>query len=41
MKKVGLIVVIAILAVLALGSCNRATCPAYSSVDTVSTEQAG
>jgi hypothetical protein len=41
MKKVGLIAVLALLAVLAFSSCNRAACPAYSSVDTDSTEQAG
>jgi hypothetical protein len=41
MKKVGLIVVLALLGVLAFSSCNREACPAFSSVDTVSTEQAG
>jgi hypothetical protein len=35
MKKVGLIVVLAFIAALALSSCNREACPAYSSVDTV------
>ncbi len=41
MKKVGLIVVLALLAVLAFSSCNREACPAYSSTDAASTEQAG
>ncbi len=41
MKKVGLIVVLALLAVLAFSSCNREACPAYSSADAVTTEQAG
>jgi hypothetical protein len=41
MKKVGLIVVLAFIAALALSSCNKAACPAYSSADTVLTEQAG
>jgi Prokaryotic membrane lipoprotein lipid attachment site len=41
MKKVGLIVVLAFVAALALSSCNREACPAYSSNDTDSTEQAG
>ena len=41
MKKISLIVIIAFIAALALISCNKATCPAYSSADTVSTEQAG
>lgn len=41
MKKLGLIVVIAFLAALALSSCNREACPAYSTNTTISTEQAG
>jgi hypothetical protein len=41
MKKVGLVVVLALLAVLAFSSCNREACPAYSSADTASTEQEG
>jgi len=41
MKKVGLIVVLALLAVLAFSSCNREACPAYSSADAASTEQEG
>lgn len=41
MKKVGLIVVLAFLAVLAFSSCNREACPAYSSADNAPAEQAG
>ncbi len=41
MKKVSLIVVLAFIAALALSSCNREACPAYSSNDTETTEQAG
>jgi len=41
MKKVSLIVVIAFLAALALSSCNRSACPAYSSNNADTTEQAG
>lgn len=41
MKKISLIVVLALLAVLAFSSCNRSTCPAYSSNNTDGTEQAG
>ena len=41
MKKIGLIVVFAFLAALALSSCNRETCPAYSSNDTEKTGQEG
>lgn len=41
MKKVGLIAVLALLAVLAFSSCNREVCPAYSSADSASTEQEG
>ncbi len=41
MKKIGLIVVLAFVAALALSSCNREACPAYSTNDTDTTEQAG
>lgn len=41
MKKTGLIIVVVFLAVLAFSSCNRQVCPAYSSADAASTEQAG
>jgi hypothetical protein len=41
MKKLGLIAILAFLAALALSSCNREACPAYSSTSTDSTEQAG
>lgn len=41
MKKIGLIIVIAFLAALALSSCNRNLCPAYSSIESAVTEQAG
>ncbi len=41
MKKLSLIVVVAFLAVLALSSCNRQVCPAYSNADAASTEQTG
>jgi len=41
MKKVGLIVVLALLAILAFSSCNREACPAYSSADAASVEQEG
>ncbi|MDX9773589.1 MAG: hypothetical protein RBT02_09270 [Bacteroidales bacterium] len=41
MKKIGLIVVLAFLAAMALSSCNRETCPAYSSTDTEITGQIG
>jgi hypothetical protein len=41
MKKLGLIAILAFLAALALSSCNRETCPAYSSNSTDSTEQIG
>ena len=41
MKKLGLIVIFAFLAALALSSCNREACPAYSSNSTDSTEQEG
>lgn len=41
MKKFSLIVVLAFMAALALSSCNREACPAYSSNNTESTEKAG
>jgi 3-methyladenine DNA glycosylase Tag len=41
MKKIGLIVVFAFLAAIALSSCNKQACPAYSSNNTDNTEQAG
>lgn len=41
MKKIGLIVVFAFLAAIALSSCNRQVCPAYASNDKDNTEQAG
>lgn len=41
MKKLGLIAILAFLAALALSSCNREACPAYSSNNTDNTEQEG
>ncbi len=41
MKKIGLIVILAFLAAIVLSSCNRETCPAYSSNDTELTGQEG
>jgi hypothetical protein len=41
MKKVSLIVAFAFLVALALSSCNRETCPAYSTTGTDTPEQIG
>lgn len=41
MKKISLIVALALLAVLVLGSCNREVCPAYGSAATEIPESIG
>lgn len=41
MKKFAVLLIVAFIAVLALSSCNREVCPAYSSADSGQTEQAG
>lgn len=41
MKKFAVLLIFAFIAVLALSSCNREACPAYSSADNGQTEQVG
>ncbi|MFN8209811.1 MAG: hypothetical protein U0T33_02460 [Bacteroidales bacterium] len=41
MKKFAVIIVVLLVAVLVLGSCNKQTCPAYSKADANKTEHAG
>lgn len=41
MKKYAVVVVIALLAALLAGSCNRETCPAYTRADSQNTEHIG
>jgi hypothetical protein len=41
MKKYTVIVVLAFLAAMLAGSCNRETCPAYSKADSPVTENIG
>jgi hypothetical protein len=41
MKKIAVFVVVLLVAVIVLGSCNRQTCPAYSKADASRTERNG
>jgi uncharacterized lipoprotein YehR (DUF1307 family) len=41
MKKFAVLLIVAFVAVLALSSCNKEACPAYSSADNGQTEQVG
>jgi len=41
MKKFAVLLIVAFVAALALSSCNREACPAYSSTDNGQTEQVG
>lgn len=41
MKKVAVIIVITFITVLAISSCNKQACPAYSKAETGQTENIG
>mgnify|MGYP001769771086 FL=1 len=41
MKKIALIIVVAFVSILALSSCNKQACPAYSQAETAETEYIG
>lgn len=41
MKKLAFLLVVAFIAAIALSSCNKEACPAYSSADNGQTEQVG
>jgi hypothetical protein len=41
MKRFAVLIVVAFMAAMALSSCNREVCPAYSNAENVQTEHAG
>ncbi|HPR73473.1 MAG TPA: hypothetical protein PLX41_07400 [Bacteroidales bacterium] len=41
MKKIALILIIGFITAMAVSSCNREICPAYTSVETVQSESQG
>lgn len=41
MKKFAVLIVVAFMAAIALSSCNREVCPAYSNADNAQTENVG
>ncbi|MCX6334461.1 MAG: lipoprotein [Bacteroidia bacterium] len=41
MKKFAFLLIVAFVAALALSSCNKEACPAYSNADNSQTEQVG